>query len=694
MTGRRVIPFIRTVDGHGAGPGPGCTPLRFLLGGHVSLSHRLQSRLVGRLLIPAAVTSLIATLVAVPAHAAGYVPPSVPATLVTANPADNTPHAQNGSIRAFAQIGTTIYAGGSFTSIKNAGAATWTARSYLIAYDQTTGVIKTGFAPQLDNAVQALAISPDGKLIVGGNFATVNGVARKNLVALDPATGATVPGWVGRADGGVVRRTVVHGNHLYIAGAFHWVNGTEHSLLARLDARTGAIDPTFQIDASVARVSTELVWGIAVSPNGRTLIAVGNFTKVNGLDRNQVVMVDTSATPVVANWRTERFVPPCTQVQFPFYARDVDFSEDGSWFVIGADGGRSVGALCDTVSRWETASRGSGMQPTWVDETGADSITSVEVSDGVVYVAGHFRWLNNANLNDAAGPGAVNRYGVGALDAGNGMPLNWNPTRSPGNNLPAGGESWGAIVWELWRGASGLYVGQDSDGFGNEYHGRLAYLPLAGGRTVPVVDAPRNTAGYLYLGAGNGKLTKLSFNGTAVGAPTVTAQPSVTSAKAAFVVGNKLYWAKADSTVPSGGLLQISVLSPTGSVGAPWVGSGYNAWFKAASMTGAFYLQGRMYYTTAAANTLFYQYLTPDGYVIGCSTFTLPTKGLDWRNVRGMTWVNGKLVYGSADGSLRAVPFDPAATSGYAVDGATTKVVAAPKAGATWTNPTLFFAPS
>jgi hypothetical protein len=640
------------------------------------------------------VLSLVATLGAVPASAAVIIPANAPATLVTANPADNTPHAENGSFRAFAQIGSTIYAGGSFTSVKNAGASAWTARSYLIAYDQTTGAIKTDFAPQLDNAVQALAVSPAGKLIVGGNFATVNGAARKNLVALDPATGATVAEFAGRADGGVVRRTVVHGNQLYIGGAFHWVNGTEHSLLARLDATTGAIDPAFQIDASVPRASVELVWALALSPNGNTLVATGNFTKVNGLDRNQVVMIDVSGTPAVANWSTDKFVAPCTIAAFPFYARDVDFSEDGSWFAIGADGGLEANALCDTISRWETSARGAALVPTWVNVTGRDSVTSLEVSDNVVYVAGHFRWLNNANGDDQAGPGAVDRYGVGALDASNGMPLAWNPTRSPGANLPAGGTSWGAVVWELWRGANGLYVGQDSDGFGNEYHGRLAYLPLAGGRTVPVADAPRNTSGFLYLGAGNGKLTKVSFNGTTTGTPTVTNQPQVTAAKSAFVVSNKLYWVKTVSTAPSGSVLQVSLLGAAGAVGAPWVSSGYNSWFQAATMTGAFYLQGRMYFVTATENRLTYRYLTPDGSVVGCSIFTLPTKGLDWRTVRGMTWVNGKIVYGSADGSLRSVTFDPTAANGFAVDGATIRVLKAKTTAATWSNPTLYFAPA
>ncbi|WP_412740825.1 hypothetical protein [Krasilnikovia sp. MM14-A1259] len=629
-------------------------------------------------------------LSAVPAHAV-VVPPNVTSTLVTANPADTTPHVQNGSVRAFAQIGNTVYAGGSFTGAKNAGASGWSAASYLIAYDAATGALKTGFRPTFDNAVQTLAVSPDGKLIVGGNFGTVNGAAHKNLVELDPGTGATVSKWAGRADGGVVRRAVVHGNSLYVAGAFHWVNGTQHSLLARLNATTGAIDSSFQIDASVARASSELVWALAVSPDGKTVVASGNFKKVNTLSREQVVMIDVSGTPKVADWSTQRFAPNCQIDSFPFYARDVDFSDDGSYFVIGADGGLGGDAFCDTISRWETSARGSNLDATWVDRTGHDSVTSLEAADNVVYVGGHFRWLNNANGDDDAGDGAVDRYGFGALDPGNGLPMSWNPGRSPGSHLPSGGTAWGPIVWEIWKGPSGVFIGQDSDGVGNEYHGRQAFFPTAGGRTVAPVDAPQAASGFLYLGAGNGKLTKVPYGPGGLGAATMSNQPNLTSAKAAFAVSNKLWWAKKDTRADSGSLLEISMFTG-GNAGAPWVSSGFNSWFAAGSMTGAFFLRGRMYYTSSSGNALYYRYLEPDGSIVGCTQFTLPTSGIDWRTVRGLTWVNGKIVYGSTDGSLRTAAFDPAAAT--AVNGASATVVARAKSGATWSNPTLFFATS
>jgi hypothetical protein len=55
-----------------------------------------------------------------------------------------------------------------------------------------------------------------------------------------------------------------------------------------------------------------------------------------------------------------------------------------------------------------------------------------------------------------------------------------------------------------------------------------------------------------------------------------------------------------------------------------------------------------------------------------------------------MTYVDGHIVYGYTDGTLRSVPFDPAAAT--AVDGSAATTVATAAGGLTWSNQTLFFA--
>ncbi|HET9517105.1 MAG TPA: hypothetical protein VFO77_05205, partial [Actinoplanes sp.] len=456
-------------------------------------------------------------------------------------------------------------------------------------------------------------------------------------------------------------------------------NGRRHALLARLNATTGAVDQSFQVDAGVARTGQPLIWGMAVSPDGSTLVAVGNFTVVNGQARNQVVMVDLAGTPTVADWSTDRYVLPCASKTFPFYARDVDFSDDGSYFAIAADGSLREGAYCDTITRWETGARGSNLDATWVDQTGRDSVTAIEATDNVVYAAGHFRWLNNAHGLDTAGPGAVPRFGYGALDPINGMPMAWNPSRS---GAPTGTVKWGPIVGEVWRGAAGLYTGFDNDGAGREYHGRMAYFPLAGGRTAAAMNAPSATSGYLYQRSGTGAYTKVAFDGS-VGATSTVAQSNLAGAGASFIAGNRLYWAKTDGT------LRVSNFSRTGTAGASWLGSSYNAWFNAGGLTGAFVLDGRMYYTVAGTDGLFYRYFEPDGHVIGSTRFAVESTGVAWGSARGMTWANGRIVFGGTDGRLRSVPF-----TGDEVDGAAATVLATPAAGISWNSPTLFYAAS
>ncbi|MEH1102698.1 hypothetical protein [Micromonospora sp. CPCC 205561] len=634
----------------------------------------------------------VAAVLAVPsASTAATVPAPETQTLVSANPVDHTPHARDGETRAFAEVGSTVYVGGSFTQIRQSASTPWITQNYLFAYDRTTGVISTTFLPLLDGAVNSLIAGPNGMLIVGGYFKTVNGVSRKNLVALNATTGTIIDSWVGRSDGGMVRDMVLNGNHLYLAGAFNWVNGTAHSGLARLNATTGAIDPTFNVNATVGRHGTgSYGWKIDVTPDGGTMVAAGNFTLVNGVQRDQMALIDLTGTPALLDWSTEKFAPPCAAPEtFVHYVQDVSFSADGSWFVVGTNGGAGwPQAYCDVLIRFETAARGAGQLGTWVNYTGNDTITSVEVADNVIYTAGHFRWLNNPNAHDAPGQGAIDRLGIAAVTPATGMPVMWNPGRRGSASMPPGTSNWGSQVPVLWRGRDGLYFGHNSDGMGSEYHGRLGMFPLAGGRTVVPKNPPTATTGNLYLGTGQGQLAKVPFNGTSLGSPTTVSQPNYTDAGATWRVSDRVYWAHTVPGAPTGSRIDVSMFNGV-SIGVPWESSGFNDWFNAANMTGAFFLNGRLYYTRTGANALYYRYWEIDGNYLGATEFSLPTTGVTWSSVRGMSWVGGRIVYGGVDGSLRSVPFDP--TAAPAVDGAASTVVAPPSAELTWSTPRIFF---
>ena len=107
--------------------------------------------------------------------------------------ADPLPTVQiNGVVWSQAVVGTTVYAGGSFTSARPAGSALGqneTPRQHFLAYDITTGQLDTTFAPSFNAQIRAVAASPDGtRLYVAGDFTTVNGLVRDRVAAFDLRT--------------------------------------------------------------------------------------------------------------------------------------------------------------------------------------------------------------------------------------------------------------------------------------------------------------------------------------------------------------------------------------------------------------------------------------------------------------------------------------------------------------------------
>src|SRR5918999_3052419 len=71
--------------------------------------------------------------------------------VVSANPANSTPHVMNGSVNAITQVGNKIIAAGTFTSVSPSGTFGSTGddlvRNRIFAFDATTGAIDTAFNP-------------------------------------------------------------------------------------------------------------------------------------------------------------------------------------------------------------------------------------------------------------------------------------------------------------------------------------------------------------------------------------------------------------------------------------------------------------------------------------------------------------------------------------------------------------------
>jgi PKD repeat protein len=408
------------------------------------------------------------------------------------DPVNWTPNVLDGEVHAFAQVGSLMIAGGKFTRAQAPGAATAVTRSNVLAFNATTGAIDNAFAPVTDGEVDAIVPVPGGtQVYLAGVFNTVNGVARPSLALVNVADGSVVTTFKAPSFDGAINDAALVGNELWVAGNFTYPNPA----VATVNPTTGKYDGFAPLHfAGVHGGTTTAARALDVTPDGTRAVVIGNFTTVDGMDRHQIVMLDlTGATAaVLTSWQTNDYSDLC-DAKFPSYMRDVDFSPDGEYFVVGTTGGRGPNpdALCDTAVRWETGATGSGLHPTWIAHTGGDTIWSLAVTGAAVYAGGHFRWFNNPYALNVAGAGAVPRSGIVALDPSTGLPLSWNP-----------GRDLGIGVFDIYATSAGLWIGNDTNEVADEVHGKLAFFPLAGGTTISRPSAGSLPSTLYRLGQG------------------------------------------------------------------------------------------------------------------------------------------------------------------------------------------------
>ena len=399
---------------------------------------------------------------ATPVAADGTAHPSV----VSERPSRWTPHVLNGAVKDIVRVGDAVIVVGEFSRVSDADGRRAHDLRNIFAFEHGTGRIIHEFAPRVDRGITSVVPGPDGTVIIGGGFRTVNGTPAHGLARMRLHDGSRVAAFTATLDGGSVYRLASDGDRLYAGGSFPGIGGTPRPGIARLDATTGDVDTGFAPRISEPRRGTLRVQELALSPDGRRLAINGTFTRVNGQDRYQIAVLDT-ATGGPTRWSTDAFEPQCDYSAMHTYMRRMDYAPDGSYFALVTAGGPQVKpGLCKSVVRFENTDT-PGAEPTWVNKTGGDSLYSVEVTGAAVYVGGHQRWMDNEQGALHPGPGSVAREGIAAVHPRTGRALPWNPGRSRGHGVEA-----------LYATSDGLYVGSDTERLAGEYHARLGMFPL------------------------------------------------------------------------------------------------------------------------------------------------------------------------------------------------------------------------
>jgi hypothetical protein len=620
-----------------------------------------------------------ALLLGVPTGAAASDAPH--SVLANPDPADWTPQIQDGQVNAVLQMGTKVVVGGTFTTVRRAGTSQDLTRNFLFAFDMETGVIDPNFVPQLNGVVLALAPGPDGSSVfAGGEFGTVNGVTYRHLVRLRLSDGQPVSTFKANANSRVQDLELNHG-WLYVSGKFSQLKSLPRSGLARVDPGTGSVDPNLDLPFTDPAQGSLGVQEIDVSTDGAKLVAIGAFRKVAGQDRLQIAVLDVGTTPAtLSSWQTSDYpiyvgtttTAWCSSTFRNTYLRSVKISPDGTYFVVGTTGAFRANRLCDTVARWELGATGPGQHPTWVNWSGGDTTWSIGATGAAIYVGGHFRWWNNPYQADSAGPGAVAREGIAALDPLNGLPFSWNP-----------GHERGIGIFTLPSTPDGLWAGSDTDHTGGEFHQKLAFYPAQGGAAPPPIVTYPLPANLYNMELSTGALNARSYDLSTFGPTTPVPGIDWQTARGAFALNGKLYYGLSDGWLyrrtfdgtSFGPQSQVNLnglqVQPSSSFTIPGTTTRVPAFTTdIAAMTGMFYDNGRLYYTVSKSGTsqttnnnkLYYRYFNPENDLVGANLFvasSYPTDGaVQWGNVRGMTLASGKLIYALTDGRLYSVDWN------------------------------------
>jgi uncharacterized delta-60 repeat protein len=146
-----------------------------------------------------------------------------------------------------------------------------------------------GFDPDADGDVQAIAVQPDGKILVGGLFSSIAGQPRNYIARLNPdgtADTTFAPDIVGYE---VDCIALQNDGKILIAGEFTTVNGQTRNNVARLNA-DGTLDTTF-----LNPEANFPVYSLAVQADGKVLIG-GEFTYIGIQPRDYLARLNSDGT--------------------------------------------------------------------------------------------------------------------------------------------------------------------------------------------------------------------------------------------------------------------------------------------------------------------------------------------------------------------------------------------------------------
>ncbi|HTD65293.1 MAG TPA: immunoglobulin domain-containing protein [Candidatus Limnocylindria bacterium] len=161
----------------------------------------------------------------------------------------------------------------------------------LVVLPLLPGMLDPDFHPgtMVNGIVRSVAIDPDGRIYLGGQFDLVDGMPRGMIARLSPNGNLDTSFLAAITAGLSVYAVAVQADgQLIVGGSFSGAEGLPRHHLARFNS-SGALDTTFDADISALGA----VWSIAIQDDGKILIG-GDFTSVGGIIRNRIARLQTN----------------------------------------------------------------------------------------------------------------------------------------------------------------------------------------------------------------------------------------------------------------------------------------------------------------------------------------------------------------------------------------------------------------
>jgi uncharacterized delta-60 repeat protein len=205
----------------------------------------------------------------------------------------NTGTAANNNVNSIAlQSDGKILVGGAFT-VWNGVAVGSIVRLNSDGTRDTAFTTNTGTAA--DSQVQTIALQSDGKILVGGAFLNWNGVAARTIVRLNSDGTRETAFTTNTGTGGSSSVFVIalqSDGKILVGGQFATWNGTTVNYIVRLNSN-GTRDTAFTTNAGTAASLT--VRAIALQSDGKIVLG-GDFTTWNGTTVNRIVRLNSNGT--------------------------------------------------------------------------------------------------------------------------------------------------------------------------------------------------------------------------------------------------------------------------------------------------------------------------------------------------------------------------------------------------------------